>query len=75
MPDAPLVIAIQLALLIAVQLVPVDSDVEPVPAAAVILAALGSSEEADAACVTVKVSPAMVMVPTRGLVLGFAATE
>jgi hypothetical protein len=78
-PFAPLVIVIQLALLTAVheQLVPVETPTAPlvVPVGATFaLVADRVKAQLFAACVTVNVMPAIVIVPTRELAVGLAAT-
>src|SRR5690349_12499774 len=77
-PVAPLVTVIQGSLLTAVQLQPVAAvtPLEPVPPAAVKDCVLGeiAGEQVAAACVTVKVAPAIVSVPVRLDATVFAAT-
>jgi outer membrane receptor for ferrienterochelin and colicin len=79
-PDAPFVMAIQVALLTAVQLAVAEAAERamlPVPAAAPTVTAAGFSEKlgAAAACVTVNVRPEMVIVPIRAVAEVLAVTE
>ena len=80
LPDAPAVTVSQLvALLTAVQLQPVPAVTVTVPVVAeddVRFEEVGeiANVQGAPACVTVKVWPAMVIVPVRELVLVFAAT-
>jgi hypothetical protein len=78
LPFAPAVTVIQPALLVAVQPQPVAAVtvIVPVPAASDGFAEVGAmvGEQGAPACVTVKVLPAIVRVPVRELVLGFAVT-
>lgn len=77
-PDAPLEIEIQLAdsLVVQAQFDEVVTDVDAVPPAAGTVSLVGeiAYEQAAAACVTVKVAPAIVSVPVREVVTVFAAT-
>lgn len=77
-PFAPAVIVIQPALLVAVQLHPALAVTATVPVP-VVEAALAEAGEivgvhGTPACVTVNVLPAIVMVPVRDVLPGFAAT-
>jgi hypothetical protein len=78
LPLAPAVTVIQPALLVAVQAQPVAAVtvIVPVPAASDGLADVGAIVGAQGApaWVTVKVLPAIVSVPVRALVVGFAVT-
>ena len=79
LPDAPALIVIQPALLVAFQLHPVPAVTVTVPVA---VADVVRFDEVGAivnvhgapACVTVKVCPPIVIVPVREVVLVFAAT-
>ena len=79
MPDAPLVTESHAALLVAVHAQPVGEVTltVPLPPAAVNDCEVGAmlNVQANASCVTVKVCPAIVSVPVRGVVFGFAAAE
>ena len=78
LPLAPAVTVIQPALLVAVQAQPVAAVtvIVAVPAASDGFAEVGAIVGAQGApaCVTVKVLPAIVSVPVRALVVGFAVT-
>jgi len=77
-PLPPELIVIHVALLVAVhpQPVPAVTATLAAPPAAVALGFVGDTPNAHAAaCVTVTVWPATVIVPVRGLVTVFAATE
>ena len=77
-PDAPVEIEIQLAdsVVVHAQVDEVVTEVDAVPPAAETVSLVGdiAYEQAAAACVTVKVAPAIVSVPVRGVVTVFAAT-
>jgi hypothetical protein len=77
LPVAPELTLIQVALLVVVQLQPLDAVtvMVPVPPAAVILAEVGEIDGAHGApdCVTVNVSPPMVIEPVRDVLDVFAA--
>jgi hypothetical protein len=77
-PDAPALIGIHAALLVAVQPQPVTAVTVtvPLPAPALTLAEAGAIVELQGtpACVTVKVFPPTVSVPVRPLVVVLAAT-
>jgi hypothetical protein len=78
LPELPDVTVIQLALLVAVQpqpLVVVTVSLMGPPAPVMVgLVGVTAKPHEEAACVTVTVWPAMVIVPVRDAVFGFAAT-
>ena len=78
LPVAPAVMVIHVALLVAVQLHPVDAKTVIVPAVPAAPALTNVGETVDThdppACVTVTVLPPIVSVPVRDVVPVFAAT-
>ena len=78
LPVAPAVMVIHVALLVAVQLHPVDAKTVIVPAVPAAPALTNVGETVDThdtpACVTVNVLPPIVSVPVRDVVPVFAAT-
>ena len=79
LPDAPVVIVSQPALLVAVQLHPVPAVTVTVPVVATDVVRFDEvgaivNVQGAPACVTTKVCPPIVMVPVREVVPAFAAT-